>query len=296
MLRLLCVLGLTMTLCAAAFAQQLDRIRATGRIVIAHREASIPFSYLDGNGKPTGYAVELCQRIAQGIQKELRLPALELEYLAVTPATRLDVIARGQASMECGSTTNTAERRQRVDYTIAHFIASARFMVRASSGIERVEQLAGRTVVSTRGTTNITSLRRLNDEQLLRMRIVEATDHAQAFEMVARQHADAFAMDDVLLYGLRARSAQPHQFAIVGRPFTIEPYAIMLPKADRAFKAMVDAQMRALIYSGELARLYRKWFQEPIAPGGIVLDLPMSAMLRESLRYPSDKVGDLSSN
>lgn len=288
------LLAAALALCAGAVsAQTLDAIRGAGRLVIAHREASIPFSYVDAQGRPVGYAVDLCLRIAQAVQKELKLPRMDIGWLPVTPANRIEAIESGRAHLECGSTTNTAERRQRVDYTIAHFIAAARFVVRTDSGVERLDQLAGKTVVSTRGTTNIASLRRLNEEQLLRMRILEAADHAEGFRMVAERKADAFAMDDVLLYGMRARAANPAEFKVVGKPFTIEPYAIMLRKGDAEFKRIVDSEMRRLIYDGELQRLYTRWFQERIQPGNVVLDLPMSQMLREALKYPSDKVGDL---
>ncbi len=165
----------------AATAGQLDQIRESRQIVIAHRDASVPFSYVAGDDKkPLGYAVEICQRIAEAVRKELKLPSLEVRYLSVTGANRIPTIVEGKAAMECGSTTNTAARRQQVDFTIAHFIAASRFLTRTATPGSTIGDLAGKTVVSTTGTTNIDTLRRLDREQGLKMKIVEARDHAEA--------------------------------------------------------------------------------------------------------------------
>lgn len=277
------------------FAQSiLDQIRSSQAITIAHRDSSIPFSYLDAEYKPVGYAMDLCLKVVDALRRELKLPALKVNYLSVTSATRIPSIAQGKAAMECGSTTNTAERRKQVDYTIAHFISSARFLVRQDSGLLKLEDLNGRNVVSTKGSTNIKTLERINAERSLNMKVLEAADHGEAFGMVAQKKADAFAMDDVLLFGLRANSAQSEAFSVIGKPMTIEPYAIMLPKGDAAFKKLVDAEMRRIILSGEINAIYRKWFEQPIPPKGINLNLPMPYMLRDSFKYPSDKVADLS--
>jgi ABC-type amino acid transport substrate-binding protein len=282
-------------LCALppASAGQLDTIRETRSITIAHRDASIPFSYLDDQKRPIGYAMDLCLKIVTALERELKIPTLQVKFLPVTSASRIPSIAQGKAAMECGSTTNTLERRKLVDYTIAHFISSARFLVRNDSGIDKLEDLSGKTVTSTKGTTNIKTLERIDAERLLKLKIIEAQDHAEAFGMVASKKADAFAMDDVLLFGLRANSATPEAFQVIGKPMTIEPYAIMLPKGDAAFKKVVDAEMRRIILSGEINAIYRKWFEQPIAPKGINLALPMPYMLRDSFKYPSDKVADL---
>jgi ABC-type amino acid transport substrate-binding protein len=278
----------------SAHAQgMLDQIRSSQAITIAHRDTSIPFSYLDADQKPVGYAMDLCLKVVDALKRELKLPALKINYLSVTSATRIPSIAQGKAAMECGSTTNTAERRKQVDYTIAHFISSARFLVRNDSGIVKLEDLQGRSVVSTKGSTNIKTLERINAERALNMKVLEAADHGEAFGMVAQKKADAFAMDDVLLFGLRANSAQPEAFTVIGKPMTIEPYAIMLPKGDAAFKKLVDTEIRRIIVSGEINAMYRKWFEQPIPPKGINLNLPMPYMLRDSFKFPSDKVADL---
>jgi ABC-type amino acid transport substrate-binding protein len=272
----------------------LEQIRSSQAITIAHRDTSIPFSYLDADQKPVGYAMDLCLKVVDALKRELKIPALKINYLSVTSATRIPSIAQGKAAMECGSTTNTAERRKQVDYTIAHFISSARFLVRNDSGIAKLEDLQGRSVVSTKGSTNIKTLERINAERALNMKVLEAADHGEAFGMVAQKKVDAFAMDDVLLFGLRANSAQPEAFSVIGKPMTIEPYAIMLPKGDAAFKKLVDTEIRRIIVSGEINAIYRKWFEQPIPPKGINLGLPMPYMLRDSFKFPSDKVADLS--
>lgn len=272
---------------------ELARIRDAREIVLAHRDASIPFSYLDDRRQPIGYSMDVCMKLVDAVRRELKLPALAVRHLAVTSASRIPAIAEGRASLECGSTTNNAERRRRVDYTIAHFISAARFAVRTRSGIQTLEDLTGKAVVSTRGTTNIKTLQAVSEERLLKMKIMEADDHAAAFALVATGKADAFAMDDVLLYGLRANAAQPQDYSVIGKPMTIEPYAVMLPKGQPAFKKVIDDEMRRLIFTGELQQLYQKWFMSPIPPRGINLELPMSFMLKESFKFPSDKVGDL---
>lgn len=274
-------------------ASQIDRIRATHEIVIAHRDASIPFSYLDDQNRPVGYAMDLCAKIVSALERELKIPAIKVRYMPVTSATRIGAIADGLAAMECGSTTNTAERRKKVDYTIAHFISASRLLVRTDTGINTLEDLQGKTVVSTKGSTNIKTLERVGKERVLRLQVLEAQDHAEGFAMVRAKKASAFAMDDVLLYGLRANSGQPESFKVIGKSMSIEPYAIMLPKGDAAFKKLVDAEMRRIILSGEIKPLYRKWFEEAIPPKGINLALPMPAMLRDSFKYPSDKVADV---
>ena len=277
----------------AANASQLEKIRIEKTIVIAHREASLPFSYLDANKVPVGYSMDLCAKIVEAVRKHLKLVNLDTKYLPVTPANRIAAITDNKASLECGSTTNNVERRLLVDYTIAHYVSSARLIVKTASKIQTLSDLNSKTVTSTAGTTPLKTLVRLNEEQSLKLKIIEAKDHAEAFSKVVDNSAAAFAMDDVLLYGIRASAANPLDYAVVGKSMTVEPYAIMLPKGDAAFKKIVDDEMRRIILSGEINTLYKKWFQSPIPPKGINLDLPMPFMLRESFKYPSDKVGDL---
>ncbi|HEX5785421.1 MAG TPA: amino acid ABC transporter substrate-binding protein, partial [Burkholderiaceae bacterium] len=222
----------------------LDRIRQDGRLVIAHRDTSVPFSYVLPDGKPVGYAVELCQRIALAVQKQLKLDKLNVTYALVTSANRLEFIQKGQADLECGSTTNNAARREKVAFTIPHYITGARMLVKADSKVDRVDSLALKTVVSTKSTTPLDALRRLNAERGLNLKIIESANHQQGVDMVLKGEADAFVMDDVLLFGLVAALPDPTQAKVVGRYITTEPLAIMLSKDDPDFKKMVDDEMR----------------------------------------------------
>jgi ABC-type amino acid transport substrate-binding protein len=287
---LLSALALTAAATAAQAGPVLDRIKQSGKIVIAHRESSIPFSYLDADKKPVGYALDLCLRVADVVKKTLKLPSLKVEYLMVTPATRIATVADGKADLECGSTTNNADRRQKVAFTIPHYISGARYMVRADSPIAELPQFEGKKLVSTKGTTPLKAIDQANRERLLRIEILEAPDHAKAVEMVEKGEADGFAMDDVLLYGLIAGRPDPSKLKVVGKFLTIEPYGIMMSKDDPEFKKLVDDEMRRLITSREAYALYEHWFQKPIPPKNTALNLPMNYLLKDFWRYPTDQV------
>ncbi|MDH4427560.1 MAG: amino acid ABC transporter substrate-binding protein [Acidovorax sp.] len=280
--------------CAIALPVQasvLERISAGGKLVIAHRESSVPFSYIDSkSGKPVGYALDLCLRLADVVRKKTGKKDMEVEFMAVTPANRITMIEQGKADLECGSTTNNAERRQKVAFTIPHFITGARLLVKASSPIDRVEDLNGKKLVSTKGTTPLKAADQANRERLMGITIVEAPDHARGVDMVEKGEADAFVMDDVLLYGLAAGRPDPKALKVVGRFITTEPLAIMLPKNDSEFKKLIDEEMRRLITSREIYPIYEKWFQKPIPPNNTVLNLPVSYLLRDFWKYPTDQV------
>ncbi|GKS84074.1 amino acid ABC transporter substrate-binding protein [Acidovorax sp. SUPP2522] len=267
----------------------LERVTAGGKLVLAYRESSVPFSYVDA-GKPVGYAVELCQRIAEVVRKKTGRKDMDVEFVPVTSANRMETIEKGRADMECGSTTNNAERRQVVAFTVPHFITGARLLVPAQSNVDRIEDLSGKKLVSTKGTTPLKAAQQINRERLLQINIVEAPDHARAVEMVEKGEADAFAMDDVLLYGLASNRPNPAALKVVGKFITTEPLAIMLPKNDPAFKKLVDDEMRRLITSREIYPIYDKWFAQPIPPSNRALNLPVSYLLRDFWRYPTDQV------
>jgi len=192
--------------------------------------------------------------------------------------------------MECGSTTNNAERRKDVAFTIPHFITGARLLVPAASSVSRLEDLEGKKLVSTKGTTPLKAVTQINRERLMRIEILEAPDHEAAVEMVEKGQADAFVMDDVLLFGLAANRPNPQALKVVGRFVTTEPLAIMLPKGDEAFKKLVDEEMRRLIVSQEIYAIYDKWFLQPIPPTQRSLNLPVSYLLRDFWKYPTDQV------
>ena len=276
--------------CAVHAGPVTDRLKAGGKLVIAHRESSVPFSYLDADKRPVGYAVDLCLKVAETVRKQLHLPALAVEFKMVTPANRIDTVAKHEADMECGSTTNNAERRQKVAFTVPHYITGARYMVRADSRIDDLAGFEGKKLVSSKGTTPLKAVEAANRERLLRISVVEAPDHAKAVEMVESGEVEGFVMDDVLLYGLIAGRPDPSKLKVVGKFLTIEPLAIMLPKDDPEFKKIVDDEMKRLITSREAHGIYERWFMKPIPPKNNALNLPMSYLLKDFWKYPSDQV------
>jgi len=267
----------------------LERILARGSVVIGHRETSVPLSYV-AKGKPVGYAVELCQKLAGAIARHLGKPNMRIDYRSVSSSTRFDAVEKGDIDLECGSTTNTSARRDRVAFTIPHFIASSRLMVPTAKPYELLEDLNHQTIASTAGTTNAKALERAAQLKGLEINVILAKDHSEAVGWVLDGKAAAFAMDDVLLYGLRATSSRPDALKIVGKSMTIEPYAIAFDKDSPVMKKVIDVEMRRLIATHELHRLYTKWFMQPIPPNGINLRMKMPALFVSSLRYPSDFV------
>lgn len=288
----LAVLALCSPLAAEA-ADTLASIRERRAIIVAHRESSMPFSYLGENKRPIGYAIDICMRVVEAVKRELKLPQLEVQYLSVTPANRIAAITEGKADLECGSTTNTRDRRRLVDFSIPYFVASARMAVRTDSGIRNWPDLRDKKIVTTKGTTNAQTLIDRDKIRSLNIALVQSNDHAEAFSMVERREADAFAMDDVLLYSLRASAKRPDDFIVLGDSLSTEPYAIMLGKNDPAFKRIVDMEVARIMNQGEIYALYDKWFKRPIPPNGINMNMPMGQLLRSVVRFPGDKVGDL---
>ena len=284
------VLALGALVSDAQAATVLDRVANGGKLVIAHRESSVPFSYLNANKQPVGYAVDLCLKLADAVRKHTGVKGMEVEFVQVTPANRIAMVEEGKADLECGSTTNNAERRQKVAFTVPHFITGARLLVKADRNYSRIEDFKGKKVVSTKGTTPLKVLEQANQSRSLGISILEAPDHAKAVEMVENGEADAFVMDDVLLYALAANRPQPKALKVVGKFLTTEPLAIMLNKNDSVFKKMVDEEMRRLVTSKEINAIYHKWFMQPSAPNNIALNMPVSYLLKDSWKYPTDIV------
>lgn len=271
----------------------LAKIRDAGVVTLAHREASIPFSYLDQNKRPIGYAMDLCMRVVEALRRDLKLPGLRAEYLAVTAANRIAAIKDGKADLECGSTTNNAARRRDVAFTVTHYFAGAKLLVRTDSGITRLTDLRGKTVVSTRGTSPLAALRAAEEKGIIGgARILEGKDHDEAFAMLERGDAHAFAMDDILLYSFRANAKEPKLWSVVGEFISVEPLAIMLRRDDPEFKKYVDTVLSRAMIDGDVKALYNKWFLSPIPPKGVNLGIPLSPLMRDQLNFPSDKVGD----
>ncbi len=277
---------------APAFAQDLTgtlaKIKSSGAITLGYRESSVPFSYYDNNQKVIGYAMDLCYRIVDAVKADLKMDKLDVKLNPVTSATRIPLIANGTVDLECGSTTNNAEREKQVAFTITHFVTANTFVAKKSANLKTVDDLKGKTIVSTAGTTNIKQITEINAQRHLNLNIIAANDHAEAFLMVETGRAAAFVMDDILLYSLVATSKSPGDYAISSDALSVEPYGIMLRRDDPAFKKVVDAEMIATYKSGAINAIYNKWFLGPIPPKGINLNVPMSAAFKKVIANPTD--------
>jgi ABC-type amino acid transport substrate-binding protein len=273
----------------AQAADTLAKIAETGKITLAYRESSVPFSYLDGPSKPIGFSVELSNAVVDAVKKKLNKPNLEVALMPVTSQNRIPLITNGTVDLECGSTTNNTARAKDVAFAINHFYTGTRLLVKKSSGIKNYGDLAKKTVASTTGTTNALVMRKYNTDKNLDMDLVLGKDHADAFLLVESDRAVAFAMDDILLFGLIANAKNPADFEVVGDALQVEPYGCMLAKDDPAFKKLVDDTFVGLMKSGEFEKMYNKWFMQPIPPKGVPLNLPMSPQLRENIKAPTDK-------
>ncbi len=276
-----------------ALAQELTgtlkNIKEAGAITLGYRDSSIPFSYLDDNQKPVGYAMDICYKIADAVKKELKLDKLEVKLNPVTSSTRIPLMANGTIDLECGSTTNNAERQKQVWFTNTHFLTASRFVSKKASHINSINDLKGKSVVSTSGTTNIKQLNEANAARSLGINIIPAKDHAEAFLMVESDRAVAFVMDDILLASFVASSKDPEAYVISTDAFSKpEPYGIMVRKDDVSFKKVVDAATAALYQSGEGAKIYNKWFMEKIPPKGLNLKVPLGPELKNEFAHPSD--------
>ena len=289
LLRSLCLLALSLPALAFAQTSTLDKIKQSGTMTLAYREASIPFSYLDDKAKPTGFGYEICEKIVDRVKAATGRADLQKNYQAVTSANRIPLLQNGTIDIECGSTTNNSERGKQVAFAVNYFYTGTRFLVKTGTPVTKLSDLAGKQVVSTTGTTNFQIIRRLNEEQKLGIDLLGAKDHAESALMVQTGRAVAFGMDDILLYGLRASAQDPNSLAVVGEPIQVEPYAIMVRKDDPAFKKLVDDTLTAMMKSGEFEALYKKWFQSPIPPKGINLNAPMSKELIDNMKALSDK-------
>jgi glutamate/aspartate transport system substrate-binding protein len=265
----------------------LKKIKETGAITLAHREYSVPFSYYDDKQQPVGYAMDLCYRIVDAVKKELRLDKLEVKLIPVTAALRIPLIANGTVDLECGSTTNNLERQKQVAFTMTNFVTANRFVSKKTSNLKTVDDLKGKTVVSTSGSTNIKQITEINAQRNLGMNILIAKDHPEAFLMIETDRAAAFVMDDILLFSMVASAKTPAAYQISADPLSVEPYAIMLPR-DAAFKKVADDAMIALYKSGEINAIYDKWFMKPIPPRNINLNVPMGAAFKKVVGSPTD--------
>ena len=278
--------------CAAAHAQSgdaLKRIAETGTISLGHRESSVPFSFYDNRKQVIGYSHELMLKVLDSVKAELKLPALTIKLVPVTPQNRIPLVQNGTVDLECGSTTHNAERDRQVAFSTSIFVIGTRLMTNQASGIRDFPDLAGKHVVVTAGTTSERLLRTLNERLGGKLDIVMARDHGESFQLLESGKVAAFMMDDALLYGERAKAQRPEEWIVVGTPMSFEAYGCMMRRDDLALKRVVDRALTRLMQSGEALKIYVKWFQRPIPPKGLNLNWPPSEALLELYRAPNDK-------
>jgi glutamate/aspartate transport system substrate-binding protein len=267
----------------------LKKIKENGYITLGYRDESVPFSYLDDQNRPVGFAMDICAKIVEAVKNKLSLDKLGVKLTQVTPSTRIPLLANGTIDLECGNTTNNAERQKQVSYTNSHFLTASRYVTKVASNIKKIDDLKGKTVVSVSGSTNIKQIFEANATKNLGMTIIATKDNAEAFLMVQTDRAAAYVQDDILLSSLVARSKDPKAYLISEDAFSLpEPYGITLRKDDLPFKKVVDDATAALYNSPEGLALYAKWFTQPIPPKGINLNAPMSSAMKRAFERPTD--------
>ncbi len=286
---LMAAVVLATTCVAGAHADTLKKVADSGKITLSYRESSVPFSYIVGPGKPVGFSAELGNAIVQEIKRVTNKSVLEIEYMPVTSQNRIPLLVNGTIDLECGSTTNNSTRAKDVTFSTNIFYTGTRLLAKKTSKVKNYADLAGKTIASTTGTTNAQVMRKYNTDKALNMQIVLGKDHADSLLLVEGDRAVAFAMDDILLFGLMANAKNPAEWEVVGDSLQVEPYACMLRKDDPKMKALVDGVIGKMMASGEFAKLYTKWFASAIPPKNINLNLPMSEQLKANLKERSDK-------
>lgn len=267
----------------------LEKISRTATISLGHRESSVPFSYYDGKRQVVGYSHDLMLGVVERIRRELKLPALAVRLVPVTSQNRIPLVQNGSVDLECGSTTHNRERARHVAFSVSIFQTSSRLLTRRDSGIQELADLKGRRVAVTAGTTSERALLLHGEATGVRFDIVTIKDHGDAVARLLERRADAFLMDDAMLYGLRAKTDHPEDWRVVGQPMAAEVYGCMLRKDDPLFKASVDRALTEIMQSGEALKVYRRWFQSPIPPKGINLNWPPPEALLELYRSPNDR-------
>jgi len=267
----------------------LKKIKDSGVVSLGHRESSIPFSYYDDKQQVVGYSHEIALKIVDAIKAELNAPNLQVKLTPITSQNRIPLVQNGTIDFECGSTTNNTERQKQVAFSNTIFIIGTRLLTKKDSGIKDFPDLAGKNVVTTAGTTSERALRKMNEEKNMKMNIISAKDHGESFLTLEGGRAVAFMMDDALLYGERAKAKQPDDWIVVGTPQSREAYGCMMRKDDASFKKLVDETIAKLETSGEAAKLYEKWFTQPVPPKGLNLNFTMSDDMKALYANPNDK-------
>ena len=277
------------TLPLSVDAQTLEKIAANNKITVSYREAAVPFSYALSPTRAVGFAVDLTDAIVDDVRIKLKKPSLQVARIPVTGQTRIPLLVDGTYDLECGSTTNTAARGKEVAFAISHFYTGTRLLAKTTSNVKSYADLAKKPVATAAGSTNEKVLRKYSADNNLDIQIVLGKDYGDALQMVEDGRAVALALDDVLLFGLRANSKDPASLEVVGETLQVEPYGCMVRRDDPEFKKLVDGTIARLMKSGEFTRLYAKWFESPIPPKGVVLGMPMSKQLKANLKAMSDK-------
>ncbi|GIZ52880.1 transporter substrate-binding domain-containing protein [Noviherbaspirillum aridicola] len=267
----------------------LKKVKDTGSITIGHRESSVPFSYLDDKQQPIGYAMDLCMKIVDAVKTELKLPNLKVNLQPVTSSNRIPLLQNGTIDLECGSTTNSTARQQQVSFGPTYFVINVTAAVKKSSNINALADLAGKTVSTTSGTTSVPLLKAYEKTKNAEVKEIYGKDHAESFLLMADDRAAAFVMDDILLAGQIANSRNPNDFKIIPESLRAEPYSMMLRKDDPQFKALVDKTIGGVMKSGEIEKIYNKWFTSPIPPKNINVNFPMTPAIKEAFKNPNDK-------
>ena len=267
----------------------LDKIKASGTITLGVRESSGALAYTLGDGKYVGFHTEMAERVAADLRKKLGLSSLTVKYQPVTSQNRIPLVENGTVDLECGSTTNNAARQKQVSFAVTTYVEEVRIAVKTSSGITSISQINGKSVATTTGTTSVQLLRKHEKANGVDFKEVFGKDHADSFLLLESGRADAFVMDGQILAGNIAKSKSPADYRIVGEVLNVEPIACMLRKDDTAFKAAVDDSIKGMIKSGDLARLYDKWFMQPIPPSSTKVGLPLSEATKAAWANPNDK-------
>jgi glutamate/aspartate transport system substrate-binding protein len=286
---LLALAAIAASLAVSAQADTLKKIKDTGTITLGARESSGALAFTLGDGKYAGFHTEMAQRIAEDLRKQLGLAKLDVKYQVVTSQNRIPLVQNGTVDLECGSTTNNAARQKDVSFAVTTYVEEVRIVTKASSGINSINQLTGKTVATTTGTTSVQTLRKHERANGVDFKEVFGKDHADSFLLLESGRADAFVMDGQILAGNISKSKNPADYKIVGEVLSVEPIACMLRKDDAPFKKAVDDSIKGMIKSGDLAKLYDKWFMQPIPPANTKVGLPLSDATKAAWANPNDK-------
>ena len=268
----------------------LKKIKDTGSITIGYRESSIPFSYLDDKQQPIGYAMDLCMKVVDAVKADLKMPNLKLNLQPVTSSNRIPLLQNGTIDMECGSTTNSVARQQQVSFGPTYFVINVSAAVKRNSGIKSLADLNGKTIAATSGTTAVPLLKKYEKTKSADIKEIYGKDHAESFLLLTQDRVAAFVMDDILLAGQIANAASPGDYMILkDESLRTEPYSMMIRKDDPQFKALVDKTIGGVMKSGEIDKIYAKWFTSPIPPKNINMNFPETPAIKEAFKNPNDK-------